>query len=221
MRHKLEHHRGATEHRMTEQNSRVFQRLYKSARKPEDLPWHAAEPPDLLVDALNRRESPGNALDIGCGSGTYSVYMAERGYRVTAIDFMPQAIAMLQDRLTGHDLTVEAVQADVSTWAANKRFDVVLDVGCLHTRSIIDFAAYKAQLLSWLAPGGDFILVHFARRGWWDRWPIGPNRIYTDVLRDKFAPELELIENVSEVRRGFPFFLGRSALIGRYWFRRT
>lgn len=207
---------------MTKQNNRVFQRLYKSARKPEDLPWHAAEPPDLLVSALNRRASPGNALDIGCGSGTYSIYMAERGYQVTALDFMPQAIAMLQDRLTGHDLAVEAIQTDINKWVATKQFDVVLDVGCLHTRrSIIDFAVYKAQLLSWLTPGGDFVLVHFARRGWWDWWPIGPSRVYTDILRRRFAPELELIENVSEVRHGFPIFLGRSALIARYWFRRT
>jgi SAM-dependent methyltransferase len=195
--------------------------LYKSAQKPEDLPWHEADPPALLVQALDQRNAPGTALDIGCGSGTYSIYMAERGYRVTAIDFMPQAIAMLQTRIAGSDLAIEAIQADVGKWTADHPFDIVLDIGCLHTPGTIDFDAYKAQLLNWLAPGGDFILVHFGRRGWWDWWPIGPNRVYAETLCRQFAPELELVEDLSEQRRGMPIFIGRSALIGRYWFRRV
>ena len=205
---------------MSSQNNNVFQRLYKSAKKPEDLPWHEADPPALLVKALDRRNTPGRALDVGCGSGTYSIYMAERGFQVTAIDFMPQAITMLQDRIAGQDLTIEAIQADVNKWIADEPFDVVLDIGCLHATGTINLGAYKTQLLNWLAPGGDFILVHFGRRGWWDGWPIGPKRVYADTLRRQFAPELELVEDASEERRGFPLFMGRSALIGRYWFRR-
>jgi SAM-dependent methyltransferase len=206
---------------MSGQSRNVFNRLYKSAQKPEDLPWHEADPPALLVQALDQRNAPGTALDIGCGSGTYSIYMAERGYRVTAIDFMPQAIAMLQTRIAGSDLAIEAIQADVGKWAADHPFDIVLDIGCLHTPGTIDFDAYKAQLLNWLAPDGDFILVHFGRRGWWDWWPIGPNRVYAETLCRQFAPELELVEDLSEQRRGMPIFIGRSALIGRYWFRRV
>jgi len=206
---------------MSGEKRNPFQRLYQSATRPEDLPWHSATPPALLVKALDRRNAPGRALDIGCGAGTYSIYMAERGYRVTAIDFMAQAIAMLQASIADRDLAIEAIQADVGTWESDDRFDVVLDIGCMHASGTIEPRAYKAQLLRWLAPDGDFILVHFGRRGWWDRWPIGPNRMYADTLRKLFAPELELIEDASEIRRGMPLFMGRTALIGRYWFRRT
>lgn len=206
---------------MSGQSRSVFHRLYKSAQKPEDLPWHEADPPALLVKALDQRDAPGRALDIGCGSGTYSIYMAERGYRVTAIDFMPQAIAMLQGRIAGRDLAIEALQADVGQWTADHPFDVVLDIGCLHTPGTIDIAAYKTQILNWLAPGGDFILLHFGRRGWWDWWPIGPSRVYADTLREQFAPEFDLVEDASEERRGMPFVIGRSALIGQYWYRRA
>jgi SAM-dependent methyltransferase len=206
---------------MSGQSRNLFNRLYKSAERPEDLPWHEAEPPALLVKALDRRDTPGCALDIGCGSGTFSIYMAERGYRVTAIDFMPQAIAMLQSRIAGQNLAIEAVQADVGLWTPKHPFDVILDIGCLHTPGTIDLGAYKTQLLNWLAPGGDFILLHFGRRGWWDWWPIGPSRVYADTLRRQFAPELELVEDTSELRHDMPFFIGRSALIGRYWFRRA
>jgi len=206
---------------MSGQSKSIFNRLYKSAEKPEDLPWHEADPPALLVKAMDQRAAPGRALDIGCGSGTYSIYMAERGYQVTAIDFMPQAITMLQNRIADRDLSIEAIQADVGQWAAAQPFDVVLDIGCLHTPGTIDIGAYKRQLLNWLAPGGDYILVHFGRRGWWDWWPIGPQRVYIESLCLTFAPELELVEDISEERRGFPIFMGLSARIGRYWFRRV
>ena len=78
----------------------------------------------------------------------------------------------------------------------------------------------KSQLLNWLAPGGDFILLHFGRRGWWDWWPIGPKRVYRQTLCALFAPEFELVEYAAEHRRGMPLFISKSALIGRYWFRR-
>lgn len=206
---------------MSGQSKGIFNRLYKSAEQAEDLPWHEADPPALLVKALDQRSASGTALDVGCGAGTYSIYMAERGYQVTAIDFMPQAIAMLQKQVEGSDLAIEALQADVGKWTASHPFDVVLDIGCLHTPGTIDIAAYKAQLLNWLAPGGDFILVHFGRRGWWDWWPIGPKRTYIADLCRTFAPEFELVEDISEEHRGMPRFIGGSALIGRYWFRRV
>lgn len=211
----------APAYQMSEYKRTVFDRLYKSAARPEDLPWHDTDPPALLVKALDRRDAAGSALDIGCGAGTYSIYMAERGYQVTAIDFMPQAIAMLHDRIAGKELAINTVRADVGKWHTRNPVDVVLDVGCLHARGSLDLDAYKAQLLKWLAPGGDFILDHFGRRGWWDWWPIGPQRVYTDALRRHFAPEFELVEAVPELRHGFPLFLGRSALVGHYWFQRT
>ena len=205
---------------MSDQGKSIFKRLYRSASGPQDLPWYEAEPPELLVAALDQRRQPGTALDIGCGAGTYSIYMASRGYQVTAIDFMPEAIRMLEQQLTDSNLSIEVVQADINSWSTDKTFDVVLDVGCLHTPGTIDRNLYKQQLLRWLAPGGDFILLHFGRRGWWDMWPIGPSRVDSETLIALFGPELELVEYRPEHRRGMPLFVGGSALLGRYWFRR-
>ena len=206
---------------MSGQSQKVFERLYRSAATFEDLPWHVTEPPALLVKALGQRQGGGSALDVGCGAGTFSLFMAKSGFAVTGVDYMPQAVAMLSNRAVDADLNIEAVQADIGKWEAPKQFDVVLDVGCLHTPGTIEPELYKQQLLKWLAPGGDFVLLHFGRRGWWDRWPVGPSRVYHDTVVSWFQPELELVEYIPEHRTGIRLLLGWSALIGHYWFRRA
>jgi len=205
---------------MNSRSRKIFERMYGSATNFEYLPWHRAEPPPQLVEALDRRAETGTALDIGCGAGTYSLYMAGRGYEVTAIDFMPRAIEMLRQRAASASLNIDAVQEDISTWSTPKKFDVVLDVGCLHGRGTIEPRLYKKKLLDWLAPGGDFILTHLGRRGWWDRWPMGPRRVYRREIIALFEPELTLQECREETSTGMPIILGGSFLVGRYWFRR-
>ncbi len=206
---------------MSEQSQTVFKRLYRGAKNPEDLPWHQAAPPGLLVEALDARAEAGTALDVGCGAGTYSMYMARRGYRVTGVDFMPEAVELLRRQTADSGLRVTAIEADILAWTPPATNDVVLDVGCLHSLGAGRHALYKAQLLRWLAPGGDFVLVHCGRRGWWDLWPIGPDRVSHEVLVRLFAPELVLKAYRPELLTGMPLFMGRTALVGRYWFRRA
>jgi SAM-dependent methyltransferase len=205
---------------MATQSRTVFERLYRRAKVASDLPWHRAEPPPLLVEALQTRRVPGAALDIGCGAGTYSLWLARQGWRVTAVDFMPQAVSMLRAEAARQKLDIEALQADITTWQASRTYDIVLDVGCLHSLGRDRHAVYRQQLLRWLAPGGDFILVHCSQRGWWDRWPVGPTRVGRAEFERLFAPELELRESRPETLTGLPFFMGWNAEVGRYWFHR-
>ena len=197
---------------------KLYEQIYGEDPNWEDLPWAVAEP-ELLVKALDQRAEPGTALDIGCGGGSHTIYMAKRGYRVTAIDFMPQAVAMVTRRAKEEGLEIEAETADVMTWSPGRQWDVLLDVGCLHN-SGIDRELYKKQILTWLAPGGDFVLHHFGKRGWWDRFPIGPTRCTKEDIVGLFAPELTLQESGS-TKVKMPVFLGRSGVVGNYWFRHS
>lgn len=210
---------------MSEQQGRgVFERLYARAERAEDLPWHEAEPPALLTRAVEARATPGRALDLGCGAGTFSLWLAARGYQVTGLDFMPQAVRIAGERVREAGLDVTVAQADVTADATRLAhpgpFDVILDVGCLHGLPDALRPAYKRQILSWLAPDGDYILVHFGRRGWWDAWPIGPRRISREHLVGYFSPELREIACDPKITRGMPLLMGGGAEINRYWFKR-
>lgn len=199
---------------------KVFARIYAGARTCEDLPWHQPEPPRVLTRALAARSAPGTALDLGCGAGSYSIFMAQLGYHVTAVDFMPQAVAMARERARAAGMTIAVEQADVTRFDHPGPFDLVLDVGCLHGLPDELRPAYRRQLLRWLAPGGDYVLVHFSRRGWWDGWPIGPRRVNRAGIETFLGPALKTMAYEPEVLT-MPWFMGRRAEVGRYWFRRA
>ena len=55
-------------------------------------------PRDQLLDVLRRFDEPGNAVDLGCGSGIDTLAMLDRGWSVLAIDAEPEAIERLRAR---------------------------------------------------------------------------------------------------------------------------
>src|SRR6185436_11670899 len=63
---------------------RQFQEMfYRRAKTPKDLPWHRDAPDGFLPEVVEARAKPGRALDLGCGSGVFSVWLAKQGYQVT------------------------------------------------------------------------------------------------------------------------------------------
>jgi SAM-dependent methyltransferase len=201
-------------------NRQVQEMFYRKAKAPEDLPWHRDEPDRFLIEALDARGGSGNALDLGCGTGVFSVYMAKRGYRVAGIDLMPRAIEMARARAKDENAVVELVNADLLDWKTPLRFDLVLDSGCLHSLIGGDRSRYRSQLLTWLAPGGDFILGHFGKRGFLDWRPVGPARRTRGEIVDFFSPELNELKYETELMTGIPLPIGPTVLGQGFWFRR-
>ena len=62
-------------------------------------------PSPLLVETA-RNLQPGRALDLACGTGRNAVWLAERGWNVTAVDGSPTAIETLQKRCPAVDARV-------------------------------------------------------------------------------------------------------------------
>ncbi len=197
-----------------------FRALYGRAKTPSDLPWYREEPQDLLVEIARTRDRPRRALDVGCGSGMHSVWLARHGWQVTGIDFMDRALEMARERSQTAGTEIHFEKRDVlAPTQPTEPFDLVLDVGCLHSWKRADHrAAYRANLMSWLAPGGDYYLGHFERRHVLDWRPIGPRRFPYAAIVELFS-SLELREHRSEIVT-LPFPIGPTCQVGEYWFRR-
>ena len=195
----------------------VFGRLYRRAPTVEALPWHREEPPALLERAVASRPAGGRALDLGCGQGVHAVYLAQYGFSVVGIDFVPAAIAAARQRAEQAGVEVELVEGDVVGYEAPAPFDLVLDSGCLHHLPKGKVDAYRRRLDEWLAPGGDYVLVHFAHRpqvGW---IPGGPGHLRREDAIRLFEPLQLRAYDETTYEVGFP--MGRMRA-GVYWFSR-
>lgn len=74
---------------------------------------HAFETPPPLVVRIAEKLPPGQALDLACGAGRNALYLAERGWRVTAVDGSKVAIELTRHRSAQRRLTVDARIADL------------------------------------------------------------------------------------------------------------
>lgn len=196
----------------------VFSRLYRRAPSVESLPWHREQPPALLEQAVTQRSSSGRALDVGCGEGTNAVFLAQQGFAVTGLDFVPAALAAARERAEQAGVEIELHQCDVLDHEPPAPYDVVLDSGCLHHLPKARLDEYRARLDEWLAPGGDYVLVHFAHRPRMLWVPKGPNHMTRDEAVARFSP-LEL-RAYDETHFDVPLPMGRMRA-GVYWFHRA
>lgn len=194
--------------------------VYRRAERPEQLPWHSETPPELLCKATAADASPGRALDIGCGSGVFTVWLAERGYRVTGLDFMEPAVRMARQRVEAAKANADVGCGSVLDFEPGETFDLILDRGCLHTLPPSTRSRYRDQLLRWLKPGGNYVLVHLGRRHLLDWRPVGPRRRSREEVLALFGSALEEIEFRSVIAP-LPLPIGPTVQLNSYWLRRV
>src|ERR1700735_4931964 len=87
-----------------------------------------------LVDAL----PAGRALDLGCGTGDSSIFLAQHGWNVTGVDYVPTALEKAHAKAAAAKTSVDFVPADVtklSREGIGADFGLIVDNGCLHNMS--------------------------------------------------------------------------------------
>src|ERR1700754_4102577 len=96
----------------------------------EDLLWSAG--PNRLVAAELSELPAGRALDLASGEGRNALWLAERGWRVTAVDFSPVATERARRLAAARSLDLETIVADVVSWVPPAgAFDAVV-IAYLH-----------------------------------------------------------------------------------------
>jgi SAM-dependent methyltransferase len=198
----------------------VMRNFYRrAAGDPKRLPWHRDTPPEILASAVAARNGRGRALDVGCGAGVFTTWLAEQGMEATGLDLFPEAVEMAKARAAAKNVNATFVVEDLFAYAPDRPFDLVFDSGCLHALVGGSVDAYKQKLLSWLAVGGDYVLGHWGKRHALDWRPIGPRRRTQTTIQRIFAPELRLL-NVEITDFAAPMPFGPTVRGVGYWFRR-
>ena len=112
-----------------------------------------------FVEAHLTDLEPGTAIDLGAGEGRNAVWLASRGWTVTAVDFSQVGLDKAQQLAAEHSVDIVTVQADVTTWQPDSQVDLVvlsyLQLPADQQRSVLEHAA------TWLTPGGTlFVIAH-------------------------------------------------------------
>ena len=179
-------------------------------RRWREKALHVRGEPSSIVASALEDVPPGRALDLGCGSGRHAVWLAERGFRVTAVDFSEEALRQGRERAAEAEVDVAWVHADVLGYVPEPAaYDLVL-VAYLHLppgerRSVL------AQASSAVSRGGVLLVVGHDSRNL-DTGAPGPRDpavLYTadDVVTD--LADLD-VESAETVRRPVELEDGRS-----------
>jgi SAM-dependent methyltransferase len=117
--------------------------FYKLAYRVGFHPWEdlAEHQPfaDALVGLFEREEQGkeppyGKALDLGCGSATWGVRLAARGWHVTGVDNVPKALARAEERIRETGVNMRVILGDVTQLESviGSDYDLILDTGTFH-----------------------------------------------------------------------------------------
>jgi SAM-dependent methyltransferase len=131
----------------------------------EQVPWDDPAPPPE-IEALPAILPPGRALDLGCGYGRTAIYLARFGWQVVGVDFIPKAIDVARERALAAGVADRAAFHVASAAKLDfllPPFDLVVDIGCVHSFDESMFQAYRDELARLLRPGGLYMLFAHLR----------------------------------------------------------
>ncbi|CAM3588761.1 methyltransferase domain-containing protein [Nocardioides zeicaulis] len=146
---------------VAERRASMFERPAWEERYSGDRVWSGKVNVQLAAEAADL--APGRALDVGCGEGGDALWLAERGWQVTASDFADAALARvaehaeeagLADRVETRRIDVRTFEPDGETWDLVTAHFVHLPDG-----GMVDVVR---RLASAVAPGGTLLVVGHA-----------------------------------------------------------
>jgi len=166
-------------------------------------PWDTGITPPEVVEAIEAPNGlpPGRALDLGCGTGTNSLYLARHGWQVVGVDFAATAIRIARRKAGQAGLTADFYVADVTRLDfLQPPFDLALDIGCFHSLAAGARGRYLDGLRRLLRPGARWMLYAFGPR----RQRVGNVGITPAEVQSLLRPDFRLLRVEGGSKPGKP-----------------
>jgi len=156
-----------------------------------DITWFTgtagAELIRLVVDGRIARGD--RVVDLGCGPGIESLFLAVHGMRVTGVDRSPHALAIARQLQALYGVDVTWLEADILDVPLDDGVaDVVNDSFIFHNVREESRGDYASEVFRLLRPGGLFVLRGYSE---WMSAGSGPIRLRASDIVDTFSPGFE------------------------------
>jgi SAM-dependent methyltransferase len=173
-------------------------------------PWDRAVAIPLreLIEGPNALPA-GRALDLGCGMGTKSVYMATHGWDVTGVDFVPRALKEARRRADAAGVKVDFREGDVTRLGdlgLTPGYSLLFDFGCYHGLNRDQRARYAEGVTALAAPGATLLMMAFTKA-----LPPVPSGVSETELRERFGPAWDLAWTKTGEQAGTPAMMRAAA----------
>ncbi|MEE9592602.1 MAG: class I SAM-dependent methyltransferase [Thermoplasmata archaeon] len=148
-------------------------------------PWDIGRPQSEFVRLEEAGSVGATVLDVGCGTGENTLYLAKRGHEAWGVDSSPRAIEKAKSKSRRRGIPVTFLVADALRLdRLGRSFGTVIDSGLFHTFSDPDRLRFLDSLASVLPSGGSYFVLVFSEQEPAD-WG-GPRRISQEEIRATF-----------------------------------
>lgn len=151
-----------------------YNKLYSESEKV----FCGGEPESIVEDILNYRHE-GSVLELGAGQGRNALFLASRGFEVTAQDLSTIGTDSIAKQAAKHNLGVKIERGDVRMFNPQKNFDIVVSTYLLHHLSSEEASELIRRMQAHTNPGGLNAISVFTRNG--DFYTPGTDRFYPDT----------------------------------------
>ena len=133
----------------------------------DNIPWNIKYPPKQLVELVEcGKITPCSAVDLGCGTGNYAIWLATKGFQVTGIDFSEKAVELASKRAKREDVNCKFLVGDLidKDFISNTKYEFAYDWEVLHHIFPPERDRYITNVAKMLNTGATYYSVCFSER---------------------------------------------------------
>lgn len=173
-------------------NKETLERIYREG----NTPWDMGKPYKQLVDYANEN-SPCRALDVGCGTGTDAIFLAQNGYDVSAVDISEEAVKIAKSKAQKAGVSADFKAGNVlDTSFEDETFDFINDSGCFHSLQKSVWKTYIREMHRVMKPGARYLMKCFSEDS------SNPHRLSQETIRQYFTGNFNILYIRPVIMRG-------------------
>jgi SAM-dependent methyltransferase len=167
------------------------ERFIEAYREGGSAPWDIGRPQQAFVEVEATGRIGPSVLDVGCGTGENTLWMAERGHQAWGIDRVEAAVDKARVKAEERGLAATFRVADaLDLGSLGRTFATAIDSGCFHVFDDQERVRFVASLWAVLQRGGLYHVLCFNEH---TEGP-GPRRVRQEEIHGTFAGRFRVIE---------------------------